>query len=87
MMGCVVTCERIIGELIKCLFSKNPLENFPPTSGPVNIDSSVLQPFIFPVTLFGAANPLGKKKTKARLVEAFQDGGRVSSGQGIRKQT
>lgn len=47
MMGCVVTCEQIFGELIKCLFSKNPLENFPPTSGPVNIDSSVLQPFIF----------------------------------------
>ena len=79
--------NELLVSLLNVCFPRNPLENFPPTSGPVNIDSSVLQPFIFPVTLFGAANPLGKKKTKARLVEAFQDGGRVSSGQGIRKQT
>lgn len=31
------------------------------------------------------ANLLGNKNIKARLVEAFQDGGRVSSGQGIRE--
>lgn len=74
MMGCVVTCERIIGELIKCLFSKNPLEKLSPTSGPVNIDSSVnysrsfsSDPFLGPL-----AHPLGNKTPRQDLLKLFK---------------